>query len=346
MAAKEDTFDRIEMMIVLNIYRAAFFALFFSFSVVAQTSQPIENSTAADELSVNDALEDIRNGDIEKGMGILESLGRQANPTALFHLAEMARIGIGRDKSIPIATMYYRMSGQLGNEAAALKLANILYFDGTGSEAELAEAVSVWQTYALKGNPEAAYVLGTLYWNGEVGSAPDPVRGYGLVWRAAQTGYNPAEQAELSMRAQMNGAARSAGEAYGKALETEGFGGGQLALELLIDGYSGDTDGEGGQNPAEKPEDWAKVWRLEVGFAMDDAGASELLERIRREEAATVKDLYGEVIKSPNRVGMYRLVFGPVNTMNDAVSMCVVLKRAGHDCFAQPPTADDVPSES
>lgn len=304
----------------------------------AAMGQDQQSTTDADDLSVNDALEYIRNGDVDTGMDILESLGQQANPNALFHLAEMARIGIGREKSLSVATMYYRLSGQLGNEAAALKLANILYFDGDGSEAELAEAVSIWQTYALKGNPEAAYVLGTLYWNGDVGNSPDPVRGYGLVWRAAQTDYKPAVQTELTMRAQLNGDARNAGEEYGKALEVEGFSDQPLALELMVEGYVPGTNDDD-EKTAEKPEDWTKVWRLEVGFAMGDGDAESLLQRIRREEANVVKGLYGEVIKSPNRVGMYRLVFGPINSMNDAVSRCVALKRAGHDCFAQPPAS-------
>ena len=80
---------------------------------------------------------------------------------------------------------------------------------------------------------------------------------------------------------------------------------------------------------------------------MSDNDAAALLERLRREEAATINDLYGEVVKSPNRVGMYRLVFGPVKSMNDAGSRWVALKRAGHDCFTQPPSFgdDDTPGE-
>lgn len=305
-----------------------FCALMLTVAAVGQT---------ADEQSVDDALQAIRDGDIQKGASILQRLGEQANPEALFHLAEMARLGVGREASLPIAIMYYRLAGRLGNAPAAMNLANLLYFEGTGSEAEMAEAFGIWQTQALKGNPEAGFLLGMIYWNGEMGRTPDPIRGYGLVWRAAQAGYNDAVQAELTMRAQLNGDASKLGREYGAALEEQGFSDELLGMHLLVDGYevgSADTDGA----PPEKPENWTTVWRLEVGFAMQEDDAKKLLQRIQVEEAATVKDLYGEVINSPNRPGMYRLLFGPVDSMHNAVSRCVSLKRAGHDCFAKAPS--------
>jgi hypothetical protein len=304
-----------------------FCALFLTTSAFAQT---------VDEQSVQDALEAIRGGDIEKGASIMQRLGEQANPEALFHLAEMARLGVGRDASLPVAIMYYRMAGQMGNVPAALNLANILYFDGSGSEAEMAEAIGIWQTQALLGNSQAAFLLGMVYWNGEIGGTPDPIRGYGLVWRAAQSGYNDAVQAELTMRAQLNGDASRLGQKYGAALEAEGFSDELLGMNLLVDGYevgSADADGEA----AKKPEDWNTVWRLEVGFAMQEQDARKLLQRIQIEETATVKDFFGEVSKSPNRPGMFRLLFGPIGNMHKAVSSCVKLKRAGYDCFAKAP---------
>lgn len=290
----------------------------------------------ADAGSVEDALDAIRSGETAKGLTILQRLGEQANPEALFHLAEMARIGVGRDASMPIAIMYYRLAGQLGNAKAAMKLANILYFDGTGSEAEISEAFAIWQDHALRGNAEAAYLLGIIYWNGEHGRNPDPIRGYGLIWRAAQAGYDDAVQAELTMRSQLPGDATAAGQLYGEQLELQGFSDQLLDIDLLVEGYAPEDAAPAADGP-QRPEDWTKVWRLEVGFAMRSEDAGDLLARIRREEGDIVGDLFGEVVPSANRPGMFRLVFGPIDGMNDAVSRCVSLKRAGHDCFAQPP---------
>ena len=314
-------------------------ALLLSAMTAAATAQDEDNLVPSpDELTVEGALTALRNGEMAKGTAILQALGEQADPVALFHLAEMARLGIGRDEpSMPIATMYYRLSGNLGNEMAAMKLANILYFDGTGTEAEISEALSIWQTYAIEGNAEASYLLGILYWNGEHGRPADPVRGYGLVWRASQAGYRVAVQTELTMRSQLPGDARTAAKAYGQNLEQHGFSDELLAIELLVEDYVPEAGGDTSQG-GERPEDWTKVWRLEVGFAMRDEDASALLTRIRSEHGSSVADLYGEVTPSPNRPGMYRLVFGPIDGMHDAVGRCVALKRAGHDCFAKPPT--------
>jgi len=291
------------------------------------------SAQTADDQAIEDALDDIRNGEPDKGISQLKRLADQANPNAIYHLAEMARLGIGGEKSMPVAVMYYRLAGKLGNEKAAMKLANILYFDGGGTPTEISEALATWQTFALQGNAEAAYLLGIIYWNGENGRTPDPLRGYGLVWRSAQTGYNDAVQSELTMRAQLPGKARSAGQVYGERLEELGFSDELIGMDLLVEGWVPDEKEEA----AAKPEDWTTVWRLEVGFALREEDANAMMERINRDQAETVKGLFSEIVESPNRIGRYRLVFGPVDGLHSAVSLCVGLKRAGFDCFAKPP---------
>ena len=321
--------------------------LFFAFFALALTVAPVAwiggtgsaaaqdaPAQSADERSIEDALDDIRNKETEKGISQLKRLADQANPEAIFHLAEMARLGIGGEKSKPVAMMYYRLAGKLGNEKAAMKLANMLYFDGGGTPAELAEALATWQTFALQGNAEAAYLLGIIYWNGENGRTPDPLRGYGLVWRSAQSGYNDAIQSELTMRAQLPGKARSAGQVYGERLEELGFSDELIGMDLLVEGWEPDAK----EDAATKPEDWNTVWRLEVGFALREADANAMMERINKEHPETIKGLFGDIVESPNRVGRYRLLFGPVEGLHSAVSLCVGLKRAGFDCFAKPPS--------
>lgn len=297
-----------------------------------QSASPPDSSTA-DDLVIEDALNAIRNQDTEKGMGLLQRLADQANPTALYHLGEMSRLGIGGKQSMNVAMMYYRLAGKLGNEQAAMKLANILYFDGENTAAEVAESMAIWQIYALQENAEAAYLLGIIYWNGENGRTPDPLRGYGLVWRAAQAGYNDAVQSELTMRAQLPGKARDAGQIYGERLEYLGFTDELIGMDLLVEGWEPDEK----DTTVVKPEDWTKVWRLEVGFAMREADAKTTMERINQDHGETLEGLYGEITESPNRAGRYRLLFGPVGGLHAAVSLCVTLKRDGYDCFAASP---------
>ena len=185
--------------------------------------QDSASDLSVDEQTLEDALEAIRAGDFKTGRAILEFLTEQANPEAMYHLAEMARLGIDGEVSMPIAIMFYRLSSRLGNARSSMKLANILYFDGEQTASEIAEALSIWQAQAIAGNAEAAYVLGIIYWNGEGGRTPDPVRGYGLVWKAAEAGYKDAENFELEMRTLLPGDAREAAKVYAQRLQEFGF---------------------------------------------------------------------------------------------------------------------------
>lgn len=334
---------------------------------------------AQDFVSPNDAeielaLQHIQDGNVGAGVATLQALAEDGDALAMFHVAEIHRLGIGRAPSIPIATMYYRFAATLGHKRASLSLANILFFDGTGSESEMKEALEIWQTLALEGNLEAAYMLGMLYWNGEGGLHRDPIRGFALVWLSFENGYEDAEQNLLSMRALLSTNAKEAAYAYAKDLQNQGFSSKQLAPDLLeakesrvadyasADGAApaataaGDAAPEAAvaaaapatapapveeeDEPLVKPDDWTEVWRLEVGFAMSELETQRLETVINTSLGHAVGDLYSEVTESPSRPGLYRLIYGPAESMSDAVSRCVTLKRAGHDCFARPPEED------
>lgn len=309
---------------------------------LAHSGLALQDSSASIQLSdpdVDEALTAIRNGEVAKGLSVLQSLSEQGNPIALYHMGETARLGIGREPSPSVSIMFFRMSAQLGYEVAAMKLANILYFDGSGSGAEINEAKTIWKSYALKNNREAQFVLGMIYWSGDETTTTDPIRGYGLIWRSAESGYNDAVQAELTMRAQLNGDARKVGEEYGRRLEEMGIDDREpLRLDLLVEGYVSGT-GSDSLEPEEiaPPQDWNAVWRMEVGFAMEEDDAIVLMRRIQEQEHDTVGDLAAAVVLAPNRNDAYRIVFGPVKGLSEAVEKCIAVKRGGHDCFAKPP---------
>jgi len=345
-----------------------------SFGVEAQeaeneavpATEPQSQAPNSEQGAVEAALELVRNNNIERGVIALQRLGGQGNADALFHLGEFYRLGVGHEKSNDVAAMYYRLASALGHQRASLSLANLLFFDGDGSEKSYGEALGLWETLALDGDLESIYMLGMIYWNGEAGIAQDPVRGYGLVWRAALEGYKDAEQHELTMRSILNSEAREKAMEYGNALEAKGFSAEPLALELVTAGEGADqqapttdaetslaenkrqvSDAATAQNerikpeepiePVSKPDDWSKVWRLEVGFAMSEYELRRLKIVISAKQLDTVGGLYNDIVPSQNRPGLYRLVFGPMKSMHAAVNTCVILKRAGHDCRAQPP---------
>ncbi|MCK0070275.1 tetratricopeptide repeat protein [Kordiimonas laminariae] len=340
--------------------------------------------TSVDMQSVEDALEMMRGGDIKGGVAMLESLAMTGNALAYYHLAEVRRIGVGTEKNIPVATMFYRLSSQLGHEEAALKLANILFFEGGGTDSEVAEAVSLWQSEAMKGVPEALYMMGMIYWNGEAGFEQDPIRGYGLVWRASRDGYLEAGDSLGTMSVLLERKAKDVGQRYAERLEELGFDEEALAPHLLPVVDSADTRKKRADNaltaaeildreataketvaaepaPAEeavqeketdvtanqegkaapKPEDWDEVWHLEVGFAMSELEVKRLRSIVSSTLQQEVGNLHSDIVESPNRPGLYRLVFGPVTSLQSAVTKCVAMKRAGHDCFAKAPQKDD-----
>lgn len=304
-------------------------------AVPPSSSGPSSRTMLEDE--VEDALQMIREGQAEAGVEVLRRLGELGNADAFFHLAEINRLGAGKEAAKPVALMYYRFAARLGHARAALSLANLLFFEG-GDEGEVNEAIEIWQHHALEGQPEAMYLLGMVYWNGESGILPDPVRAYGLVWRAKQLQYGPAIEAEPEMQSQLSEEAREEALAYAATMRTKGFDNKPLALELVTDDARAIIESyEESKGDKVKPEDWDTVWHLEVGFAMSRAEIEEVQARIMANEKTDVQDLFSEVVESANRPGMYRLVFGPVESMQRAVKHCVALKRAGHDCFAKPP---------
>ncbi|WP_417449229.1 SPOR domain-containing protein [Kordiimonas sp.] len=290
------------------------------------------------ESEIDDALTLIREGNPEAGIDLLRRMGENGNADAFFHLAEINRLGAGKEASESVAMMYYRFAARLGHRRASLSLANILFFEGRETEAEYKEAIGIWQELALKGEPEAMYLLGMVYWNGDGGVLPDPVRAFGLLTRAARLQYGPAIEAEPAMREQLSLEARATALDFADNMIVEGFDERPLALELVTD--DADTiikNYEETRGKTEKPEDWDDVWHLEVGFAMSEEEIKKLQASIIANPKTDVADMFTEVVENTNRPGLYRLLFGPVDNIQDAVRHCVALKRAGHDCFAKPP---------
>ena len=82
--------------------------------VFASLTSPVvhaqDTPQTADQQSIEDALNAIRDGDHQTGRAMLRSMSEQGNPDAMFHLAEISRLGVGGEASMPIATMFYRLA--------------------------------------------------------------------------------------------------------------------------------------------------------------------------------------------------------------------------------------------
>ncbi len=311
-------------------------------------SSSVLSNQSADELTIADAIKLIRIGDdysARRGVEMLKSLAVSGNADAYFHLGELARRGIGfKEASLLASSMYYRSAAQLGHSRAALNLANILYFDSEQTDHEVAEAITLWQREALKGEPEAMYLIGMMYWNGEASFTRDLLKGYGLVWRSSKEGYEPAIQNELTMSAHLSKDAKFTARKYALEIEELGFQTEPLALHLVPEtGVIAPSPAQETTKKVEeqkkliKPENWDDVWHMQIGFAMSELEARRLQTIISTSQPQIVGNLYWDIIESSDRPGLQQLVLGPATSLQDAVMRCVALQQEGYECYTQAP---------
>jgi len=292
----------------------------------------------ADDPRVRAALAKMRAGSLNSGIKHLLDLTAEGVAEASFHLGEIYNLGVGRPRNPRIALMYYRLAGRQGIQRADLTRANLLYFDIKDDDA-LAEAVAVYKRYALADVPEALYMLGSLYWNGSVTGESDPVRGYGLMRRAKDKLYPQAVQAERDMARQLSFDARDAGRAFADALTPQSLQGDEvpLAIDLVLEGVAPAGAGSAGLPASWGATDWQQVWRVEVGFANSDIAARQLSINIHEKLAGRIPNVQHQVVEDSFRPGRFRVVFGPLQNLQEAIDKCFLFKRAGFACFSRAP---------
>jgi len=317
-----------------------------------EEAQDIAAQLAAPAPDVAAALAKIPAGGINAAIKDLTRLGYEGDADAFYHLAEIYRLGIGREASPDVALMYYRLSAALDHPHAEMNLANILYFDdASGGQTDIeggdtdgpsagsdetrrsdpkGQALAIWKRRAVGGDPEAMYLYGLALWNGEAIGTSDPIRGYGLVARAADAGYHAAVNSELEMRAQLSLDARERGRDFALDLTPGSFGDDPLDLDLLFAGVESDS----GRNSA--PEDWTKIWRVEVGFALTDMDSVRLQANIMKKIMSSSRYAVTR-IPARGKDMHWRLLYGPMSDAVEAATFCARLKRIGEDCFARAP---------
>lgn len=294
-----------------------------------------------DEQALNKALNQIKNQNFEAGYQQLTDLGAAGSADAFFHLGEIERLGVlesGIDFSA--AANHYRMAAALGHVRAGLALANMLYFDkGTNKKSDIIDrasvqtAIAAWQQLAIEGKSEALYMLGMLYWNGQATLQQDPIRGYGLVWQAANKGYRNAIRAEAQMLPELNYDARQAGRSYAQSLDKYGFSADILRIDLVMNNIK---PAFGGKKRG-LPVSWDLVWHLELGIALQEKEAEALIKQIEKDYAQVAGMLSYEIVPAPIRLTRFQLVMGPMQNMAEAVKYCMRFKKNGIDCYAMAP---------
>jgi hypothetical protein len=239
-------------------------------------------------------------------------------------LAQIYRLGVHGEKSPDVAAMYYRLSYELGNLGAGKMLANILFFNDARTGDDEREAIIIWQKHALLSDAEAQYLLGTIYWNGDAGLEFDPIRGYGLIWRASEAGHKDAIASEVIMASDLSFASRNRARLYADNLMDERFSEVPLELEMILNDIA-TAAGGGSENLLEQG-----IWKIDVGFAQSEEKISVYQSQLHQDVGGYLSGLDSGLHETEN--GLYVLSYSPIKSLEEAVTRCVFLKQNGHDC--------------
>lgn len=132
-------------------------------------------------------------------------LASENDPNALFNLGQVYRLGRGVDKDMSAARNYYERAARLGHVSAQGNLGTLYFFAEDKSLKDQEKAVSWWQEAATNGDARSQYMLGVLFFNGDVVDR-DWTRAYAWMSLAASSGLPEANQAETSMLKHMTAA--------------------------------------------------------------------------------------------------------------------------------------------
>lgn len=154
-------------------------------------------------------------GDFKGAVELWRVQANRGNADAQFNLGQAYKLGRGVPADLKQAETWYGKAAWQGHEQAEASYGLALFANGKRSE-----ALTWLQRAVQRGDPRAQYVLGTMYFNGDV-VAKDWVRAYALVTRSSQTGLNEASTALAQMDKYMSVPERQQGLTLARKYEEE-----------------------------------------------------------------------------------------------------------------------------
>lgn len=167
--------------------------------ILALTLMPL-NLVFAQTL--DQAMSDYRSGNYQAALETWQDLADAGTPDAWFNLGQMYRLGQGISFDFPKAEENYTLASVAGHTASQRELGN-LYFFNIGTPEAQAKAIPWWKKAAANGDAKAQYILGILYFNGDV-VAKDRVVGFAWTLLAMDGGVPEALQSNTAMRSQLS----------------------------------------------------------------------------------------------------------------------------------------------
>ncbi|MEP9357444.1 SPOR domain-containing protein [Sphingomonas sp. KR3-1] len=169
----------------------------------------------AQENPVKAGVEAWERGDYKAAVDRWRAPAMKGDSDAQFNLGQAYKLGRGVPADLNQAELWYGKAAAQGHEQAEASYALALFANGKR------DAAAPWlQRAAGRGDPRAQYVLGTMYFNGDI-VQKDWVRAYALVTRSSQSGLGEASTALAQMDKYMSVQDRQAGLTLARKYEEE-----------------------------------------------------------------------------------------------------------------------------
>lgn len=182
---------------------------------LAASAALLVSPASAQDLTVKAGVDAWDRGDFKTAVDLWRASANKGNADAQFNLGQAYKLGRGVPTDLKQAEIWYGKAAWQGHEQAEASYGLALFANGKRSE-----ALTWLQRAVQRGDPRAQYVLGTMYFNGDV-VAKDWVRAYALVTRASQTGLNEASTALAQMDKYMSLPERQQGLTLARKYEEE-----------------------------------------------------------------------------------------------------------------------------
>lgn len=172
----------------------------------------VNGGVSAAESDIEAARSLFADGKFGEAFARYKVLAERGIVEAQFQIGVMYENGLGVEKSLPEAAIWYERASHMHHSGAIKNLA-AMYFDGRGVSKDQKKAAELYRAAALNGDPAAKTVLAFMYENG-YGVPMDLNVAVKLLQEAANAGYAGAQASLGVMYWRGNGVKSNWVEAY------------------------------------------------------------------------------------------------------------------------------------
>lgn len=298
-------------------------AAFAAFAMILATP-----AVAQDAAAVKTGVDAWSKGEYDRAVASWKAPAERGDADAQFNLAQAYKLGRGVPVDLTRAADLYARAAKQGHVQAGDNYGLALF--ELGKKVEAAEWLD---KSAIRGEPRAQFVLGTMFFNGDA-VAKDWVRAYALVSRAASSGLPQASKTLTQMDQYISVADKQKGVALARQYESGKAQPSLIAIKetpaprttpqpaapvATAGAKPAPTPAQPATQPAPKPAIRDGGWRVQLGAFGDAGNARSLWARVGS--------------RFPGRQPYYvkagaitRLQVGPFASQGEANRACAAVK--------------------